>query len=387
MIGRIIELECEFDRYLLLPRVAIDPSRAIAVAATRWSAAVWAAAEAAGPMELDRELIFRGLDLARRPVFICGAHRSGTTLVRDLLDAHPALAVLPAEGTFFTNLQRPLKRLMPGQQLAFFGGEWLRRLANPIHQQPYWLLGRSSEEGSPYVTYARCLMAWWPIAGAQIGLTAASWPLAAVALAYAQCGGGLGSDSRLRHWVEKTPGNERFLSRLRAEYPAARIIHVVRHPFAVFASHAQAARAAGERPVRVGPIAAQLLRSYRVATLQARHAADAAYLLVRYEDFLESPLRTVERLADFLGIASLPILTQPTAAGAPAASNSSFRMDMIPGCIAAAAPDWRQLLDPSDRARLAAVLGNAAASLGYDVGSLPPWRRRVLRIAGWMARA
>jgi hypothetical protein len=387
VIGRIIELEREFDRYLLSPRVATDPSRGVAVAARRWSDAVWMAAEAEGPMELGRELVLRGLDLARRPVFVCGAHRSGTTLVRDLLDAHPALAVLPAEGTFFTNLERRLEQLMRWQRLEFFGGEWLRRLANPIHQQPYWVLGRSSEEGSPYVAFARCLIAWWPIVRAHIGLTASSWPLAAVALAYAQCGCGLGSDSPLRHWVEKTPNNERYLSRLRAEFPDSPIVHVVRHPFAVFASHVRAARDAGERPPRAGRIAAQLLCSHRVATARSDRAADDSYLLVRYEDLLASPTRTVQRLAGFLGIAPLPILSRPTVAGAPAPSNSSFRTDAVPGRIEAAAPNWRELLDPSDRARLAAVLSKTAAQLGYELGSLPPWRRRVLQLAGWMARA
>lgn len=372
MNGCIIELEHDFDRYLLSPRVAIDPSRAMDGAATRWSDAVWAAAEAAGPMELDPELVSRGLTLARQPVFVCGAHRSGTTLVRDLLDAHPALAVLPSEGTFFTNLEKRLERLMPGQRLAFLGGEWLRRLANPIHQEPYWLLGRSAGEWSPYVSFARCLMAWWPIARAHIGLTASSWPLTAVALAYAQCGCGLGSDSQLRYWVEKTPDNERFLPRLRTEFPGARIIHVVRHPFAVLASHARDARNAGERPVRVAPIAAQLRHSYRVATAHSSHDASAPYLLVRYEDLLASPSRTVERLAEFLGIAPLPILTRPTVAGVPAASNSSFRIDMLPGSIAAAAPDWRELLDRPARGRFAAMLGGSAARLGYDLGSRKP---------------
>lgn len=386
MSGRIIELESDFDRFLLSPRVAIDPSRAIAVAARRWSDAVWAVAEAQGPMELGRELTSRGLDLACRPVFVCGAHRSGTTLVRDLLDAHPALAVLPAEGTFFTNLERHLERLAPERQLAFFGGEWLRRLANPIHKEPYWLLGRSSEEWSPYVSFARCLMAWWPIVRAHVGPTASSWPLTAVALAYAQCGCGFGGDSNLRYWVEKTPGNERFLSRLHSEFPGARIIHVVRHPFAVFASHAHAERSVGDRPPRAGRIAAQLLHSYRVAAARSAHAADASYLLVRYEDLLASPSLTVERLAGFLGIVPLPILSRPTVAGAPAASNSSFRTDMVPGRIEAAAPDWRELLDPSDLTRLVAVLGESAAALGYDIGSLPAWRRRVLRITGWMSR-
>src|SRR5271156_6389735 len=40
-----------------------------------------------------------------RPVFICGHHRSGTTLLQRLLDSHPQLVVVPGEGTLFSSFK------------------------------------------------------------------------------------------------------------------------------------------------------------------------------------------------------------------------------------------------------------------------------------------
>ena len=95
------------------------------------------------------EQIARGLDLAGRPVFVCGVHRSGTTLVRDLLDGHPALAVLPSEGSFYTTHRDHLSAADRSTWRHIMGCEWCRRLANPINQLPYWLTGRGTATYSP----------------------------------------------------------------------------------------------------------------------------------------------------------------------------------------------------------------------------------------------
>ncbi|MFQ5335223.1 MAG: sulfotransferase, partial [Flavobacteriales bacterium] len=39
------------------------------------------------------------------PVFICGAHKSGTSLMRSLLDSHPELFVIPFETHYFQNVK------------------------------------------------------------------------------------------------------------------------------------------------------------------------------------------------------------------------------------------------------------------------------------------
>lgn len=284
----ILELEHQFDGRLARPRVALADWSSMQLAAKQWSEAVWSAAEFTGPIPLDATEVARGLDLAHRPVFVCGVPRSGTTLVRDLLDSHPALCVLPSEGTFFTNFQQQLQRLQPGHWLAFLGREWLRRLANPIHQQPYWLLGRSSERGSPYVEFARALSAWWPVVRDQLGHRITSWPLVAVALAYAHSTAALTPGTQVQHWVEKTPTNERFLQRLRAEFPAALFIQAVRHPYAVYASHKQSAQLDGGRLRNAGRISRDLSLSYRVAIEHRGNADLDKYQVIRYEDLVEA---------------------------------------------------------------------------------------------------
>jgi hypothetical protein len=382
MLATIVDLEQRLDRYFSRPRVAAGDQEPLSHAAARWSTAVWTAASAAGAVELETHEVARGFDVARLPVFICGTHRSGTTLVRDLLDNHPALAVLPAEGTFLTNHESRLLRQPPTQWLETLGCEWLRRLANPIYQEPYWLLGSSSEERSPYVEFARALMAWWPLAQERMSPMATSWPLVAVALAYAHCTHGCKAHSRLKRWVEKTPTNERFLTQLRSGFPGAKLIHVVRHPFAVYASNKYEQQQTGRMfRKNANQVFRDLALSYRVAWEQSRGRGADDYLVIRYEDLLESTHATIDRMAAFLDIEPLPSLMQPTAAGLATPSNTSFGADAVPGRLNSIHHRWTATLTPSDRERVTAVVGEPARSLGYDIPAVAPWRSRLFRLA------
>jgi hypothetical protein len=383
----IVDLEEQLDRQLQRPRVTdLD---AVRKAATAWSLAVWSLAESAGPPILTAIEIERAFAVASRPVFVFGVHRSGTTLVRDLLDHHPALSVLPAEGTMLTNFVWHLKRLRADDWQRFLGCEWLRRLANPINQQPYWLLGRSSAEGSPYVDFARALMAWWPLVETRLGPRTTSWPLVAIALAYAHCTTGFRSASPLQRWVEKTPTNERFLARLMAEFPEAKLLHVVRHPHAVYASSRQATRNSGRPPSDENRILHQMRLSYREAARRSVQPASGSYLLVRYEDLLEDTAGSVHRMSSFLGIQALPVMMQPTANGIPTPSNSSFDSHEVAGRLNRRPADGAsRALTRRDRERLSAMVADDAGKLGYPLAPLPALRRNLLRMriqAGWVA--
>src|SRR5262245_48798608 len=123
----IIELEHRFDAELRV-RHTTASWKTLIDAGTRWSEAVWGEAESIGPIVVSREEEELGLALAQRAIFVCGAHRSGTTLLRDLLDGHPALSILPSEGSFFTSHATPLGRLTGPEQLHFLACEWVRRL-------------------------------------------------------------------------------------------------------------------------------------------------------------------------------------------------------------------------------------------------------------------
>jgi Sulfotransferase family len=378
MQTRLLELEHLLDLRLIDWRLDGRAGASAVITARSWSDAAWALAAVAGPLELDAEDVARGLALARRPVFICGVHRSGTTLVRDLLDWHPQLSVLPAEGLFFTNLQRRIVGLEGERALELVGRTWLQRLADHSSQPPFWLLGRSSVENSPYVSFARALMAWWRVAERAMSGSVKSWPLVSAMLAYAfSMAGGRIADGQLR-WAEKTPTNERFIDRLLADFPECKIIHVIRDPISVYESRksmdVQTFGTFGNRR----SVLKDLARTYRVALAHRHTSLDGRYLLVRYEDLIDRQQTEIDRLAAFLRIQSLPILWRPTVAGIPVASNSSFEAATPTGRILTMqehAP--KHNLDRADQDLVGSVVGRLANHFGYDIARVGGWKARL----------
>lgn len=367
MLAQIIAAEEKLNTLLPPKRLTGSPPTTLLEAAKGWSGLVWAEAERLGPMPLCKQQVEDGLNLATQPVFICGVHRSGTTLVRNLLDGHPSLNVLPSEGTFYTNLEQQLKQLPADKWAAHLGTEWLRRLANPINQPPYWLLGRSKGEASPYVDFARYLLSWWRALEQKPGT---QWPHVAIAMAYAACNNALSA----AYWVDKTPTNERFLARIRQEAPDARIIHVVRHPLGTIAS-----RKVMEPGAALSSALRDLKASYRIAHREAA-LNNPAYLLVQYEELCDEPEKAMARMAAFLGIKNLSILQQTTVAGVPADANSSFTEGAAPGQIRKADGPVREVLNGDEQQLIAAYLGRQVAKLGYQLPEVSLFRKVWLRM-------
>jgi len=379
------ELRHELDANLEQRRIAVPPQPALLQAAKRWSESVWREAQAKGPVEISARELDAALEIWRRPVFVCGVHRSGTTLMRDLLDGHPALAVLPSEGTFFTSFEPNLRRLPPEQWLPMMAQEWLRRLANPNNQRPYWTLGPPGGEACPYTKFARALIAWWPIAQTRFDPQVSSWPIVAVALAYAQVTDRL-ADPRLQHWVEKTPTNERFVARLTREFPCAKIIQLVRHPADVYASRKAAEHERHGSFRSEWQVLTDLERSFRIAANDPRGAAEKQMIVVRYEDLVANVATCMDRVAQFLRIAPLPVLQRPSVAGLPSTSNSSFAIDREPGQVHPGRESRASMLTRAELDRIAAVIGAGAAPFGYELASVGPVRAAFLRCTGAVDR-
>jgi hypothetical protein len=357
MLSTIIEAEQHFDALLPAQRLEQSPPASLLRAASAWSKLVWLAAEQLGPMPLTDEQITLGLQLVQTPVFICGVHRSGTTLVRNLLDGHPQLSVLPSEGTFYTNQEAKLKYLPENEWALYLGAEWLRRLANPINQPPYWLLGRSTYAGSPYVDFARYVMAWWPMIKRTPGT---QWPHTAVVLAYASCTDGLGA----KYWVDKTPTNERFLTRIWREMPQAKMIQVIREPVATLAS-----RKTMEPTISLTSALRDLKTSYSVA-IQQEKLNDLRFLLVRYEELCHDPGKITAQMSAFLDIENSDLLNRATVAGISAKANSSFNKDPASGQVLKADEHaGQEVIGMAGRRQIAAYVGSLAKQLNYP---LPP---------------
>jgi hypothetical protein len=293
------------------------------------------------------------MTLAARPVFVCGVARSGTTLLRDLLDGHPQLVVIPTESSYYLDMEPALFRLSPERHGAFLGTEWLERL---IYPPPHWLLGPPRETRSPYVEFARDFGAWWQIPSQRSEARTASWPLAALALAYAQQLGRGKIPRRAQMWVEKTLTSERFLERIWRDFPHAKVLHIVRRPVSVLAS--LKAMQGDEWAYRKAAKMCfhYMAPSYRIAAAGSNRLPPDRYRLVRYEELAAKPEEVMSGIAEFLGIDPSPALHSPTVAGRPALNNSSF---------GGSRPEPDRYLDSVERALLALSVGRSARKLGY----------------------
>lgn len=354
----ILDLEERLNTLLPQSRYEEVDKHELWQSAVNWSEAVWQQAHTAGPVTFSPAQIAAAQRLINDPVFVCGVHRSGTTLVRDLLDDHPALSVFPAEGTFIMHLEPKLKTTNKSNHAHIMTTEWLRRLACSINQPPYWLLGRSTIQASPYVSFAQATIAWWHVLQNDLHLRNSFLPHLAVMLTYTTATGRLGN---ALYWVDKTPTNEQFLSRLWKEFPRARVIHVLRDPADVIVSRKNMDPFPNFRS-----FVYDLRQSYKAAL---KYGSQPNYLLVHYEALYHQPKDIASQIAAFLQIENTTSLLVPTVAGKPAVNNSSFKNELTPGQIRKAPAPSEKKLSGKELNALSAVLRKEAALLGY---LLPP---------------
>jgi hypothetical protein len=318
------------------------------------------------------------LNWLNKPVFICGHHRSGTTLLQQLLDGHPQLVVLPSEATFLSSYRYVARPDPDPDSVDRFIADWIARFVDP-NDAPHFKLGQSTRSANPYIRFSRRLLGWnvalrrsWPDRAAftlLLALVAAYQDLVPLARAPAL-------------WVEKTPLNEHNTMRF-AAFEQARFIQVVRDPASTLASLAQSYRKAGVLNFNSARHAHAIGRSLQMAT-RNRHMLGERFHLLRYEDLTHDPLRAMQRVRDFLGIAADAALLTPTVGGRPVRSNSSFERGEV-GVVRA--PRAGPALPPSEASLVNTFAGSAARSLGYQIAQPGLLTRSAIHLRYLPARA
>jgi hypothetical protein len=302
-------------------------------------------------------------DWLGRPIFILGIHRSGTTLVQNLLDGHPDLLVLPSEGTWLTNLLPRFQSMAPSERSDAVVSEWVRRLVKPQAQPPFWTLGRTDDHGAPYLEFARCATGAFRKSGPLLARHEPFGPLLAVVAGLHHV---LHQSATPQYWVDKTPLNEFHIQTLRRTFPSAKFIHVVRDPRAIAASRVELEQnALGRRP-RVPRLSIDIRKSFRIA-LGNRSRTD--YHLVHYEALIERPQDVMDGVRHFLDVSPNPTLLCPTVGGRPTVANASHELPDTPGKIVRdSEPPFDTVLTGAEIGLVDAVTGTPARALGYPIG-------------------
>ncbi|HBX71104.1 MAG TPA: hypothetical protein DEH25_17435 [Chloroflexi bacterium] len=289
------------------------------------------------------------------PIFICGSMKSGTSLLTQLLDGHPALFVMPSD-SHYVNQKRKWQR----EEFSEIARYWLNRMINPSGKEPFWFLGPERAKLESFLQILRYLLR-----------NTCLDVFVCVMLASCSVSKDVNELPRLQYWVEKTPGNESAALDLANQYPRAKFIHILRDPLENIASLKKLA-ALRKNPFYAVNYAVALKRSFHLATENQRVLGESRYMVVRYEDLVSLPRQIMEDITRFLGIAYNESLLTPTENDRLAGSNSMFADRRVTGQIVNQSHDdrYKLILDQRELREIVTILYDDAVKRGY------PWQSK-----------
>jgi hypothetical protein len=305
------------------------------------------------------------VDREREPeaIFVVGVSRSGTTLLRTVLQTSDRIAIA-MENHYVGHV---IPNYGARHQFALLGDlandETIGRIVEFIYSGEYQKRSRLREI-SPFW---RWLIREIPPADLEQRLLAAERTERGIYAALLR----LYADFMGRPVMgEKTPAHLNFVDTLLEWFPSAKVVHIVRDPRGVYVSDSRRRRGRPTPPyswlMRL-PLAFQSVMLVQTALAWSgaarRHFRLARvhpdnYAMLRFEDLVRQPEESLPRLFEFLGV-ELP-------AGATDVKVVSRGFNLgAEGLDAAAADRWREHLHPMAARVLKLLLGRSMRRLGY----------------------
>lgn len=280
----------------------------------------------------------RGARIQDPPVFIVGCGRSGTTLLRLMLDSHPDLAI-PGESHFIPTLWRARRHYVTKGALD------VDRLVEAILQAREFRLWEVPEDAARQRVR--------DMRPATFGGV-----LAAVYLAYAEQHG-------KRRWGDKTPSYVRIMPLLDQLFPGARFLHIIRDGRDVALSYLSVPWG----PRDIWTVARKWHRDVSAGRQAGGVLGPGRYMEVSYERLVQDPGGTLEGVCAF---AALPfderMLRYHREADhrleAPA-GEARFHAS-VTKAPTTGLRDWRTQMSPGNVASFEAVAATLLAELGYE---------------------
>lgn len=278
----------------------------------------------------------------RGPLFLVGMPRSGTKLLRTMLNRSPAVGIPAVETEFFPYWISRWKSwgdLSDRRGFAAFYEE--------VTRLPYFVYQAERASVIP-------LEDWY----------AASAPFTPAAVFEALIRRDAEAPrSGARIWGDKSPSYIHHLPLLRAHFPEARFLHIVRDA----RDHAMSMKKAwNKHPLRA---AQRWVDGVETARRDAAAMPDR-YLELRYEDLLQRPEPLLRRCCALLEIPFDPAMADPgqvTENLGDAAGLSGLKRDN--------AEKWRSQMPERLRLRIERIAGPTLRSLGYPTEHVGPAER------------
>src|SRR5215207_10071894 len=266
------------------------------------------------------------------PVVILGVSRSGTTLLKEMLDRHPSLAI-PSESYFIPQLWDRHGGVVDADA---FVADLCR-----IQRIAAWGV-------EPAAVRAR-LPARAPFHEA----------VQAIYACYAEARG-------CRRFGDKTPLYMQRLGHVARAFPDARYVHIVRDgrdACLSFLAMRRRPRLNFSRPRGIASFAAQWRMEITDARAFGASLPGGRYLELRYEDLVRDPRTHLERVCRFLALGFDEAMLEYHRAVDP-----SLLVDhpLLAGPPRPARSSWREAMALADLRRFEAVAGDLLEDLGYE---------------------
>jgi hypothetical protein len=291
------------------------------------------------------------------PVFVVGSVRSGTTLLRLMLDRHPDLAI-PSESQFIPVLWKRRKRYGAGGRIENREA-WLK----DVTSQPavrFWSISvedvRAELDSVRPLDFARAIEV--------------------IFCCYARRNG----KSR---WGDKTPQYVDRLALIGTLFPNARFVHVIRDGRDVALSMIDLNRL----HQRAATTAFFWARSIRRGRHVGQRLGPERYMEVRYEWLLDDPEGELRRVSEFLDLPYDPVMLRhdPDAIlhlpDRHRPIHSRLALPLTKGLR-----DWRHEMNPKEIEEFEAIAGRELEALGYErvtEHSVWTWARAWVRFIGF----
>ena len=278
---------------------------------------------------------------SRAPFFIVGSDRSGTTMLRLMLDRASDGPAIPPETMFITDFRSVLRGGGLGDHDA--AKEFTQRVwAHP--RVRLWGI-----EGDPAM----------PPAGLSHA-EAFRWAVEQPVLAYMRRDG-------KRWWADKTPPNIDHVDLLAEVFEGAKFVELVRDGRDVALS--MITKPWGDNNVwTCGLRWASCIREGE----RQRAARPDDVLLVRYEDLVTQPQEQLQRVSGFLGIAYDDDMLAVEKTDTSKLQHQDWFGNLWKGINTSAMDKWRTKMDEHDQRVFLAAAGEELALHGYDAAGLEP---------------
>lgn len=285
------------------------------------------------------------------PIFIVGAPRSGTTMLRLMLNAHPRIAI-PFESDFIPKFHKRL-----GEYGDLNDPINVTRLLGDIAAQPFVRRGGLVRDPSSVLTLH-------PHSYGEL--------VAAIYEMYADSKG-------KQRWGDKDPDNAVQLDVLWKLFPGCRFVHIVRD-----------GRGAANSLRRLEWGSRNMIKlardwSWRVmlAHKMGMMLDPQYYLEIKYEDLVHAPEAVLRSVCEFLGERFEPSMLdyyKHAAADMPD-SSLKFHGSSIRPPDPAKAQSWQREMSAADQVLFEEVAGAALEEFGYPCGApRNRWRSGLMRL-------